>query len=77
MPYATDEEIELAKELGYEHTRSQETGDHFGKHRKGAERRVWSIMYGARIKWQTADIVHGFFVNHLVFEDLSRALRRK
>ena len=76
MPYATDEDIELAKSLGYEHSRSHQSGDHFGKHTKGAERRVWSIMYGAAAKWQTADIVNGYYTNHLPYKDLSDALRR-
>ena len=79
MPYATDEQLKLAEELGYDHERSQRTGDHFSKHENGVERRVWLYIGrapAAIVRWQTADIVKGYYTNHLPYTHLESALQR-
>jgi len=69
MPYASDKEAELAKELGYTHTRNSDVGSRFSKY----NRNIWSTRRG----WQTADLNDdGYYTNHQMFENLTYALRR-
>ena len=72
MSYATDEQLKLAEELGYENDRSTTWGDKFSN----GKRLVWPIRSG----WQTADYISAGnserSVNHKRFEHLEDALRR-
>lgn len=67
--FATDKEAELAKELGYIHTRNSAVGSRFCKH----NRNIWATQRG----WQTADLSEGgYYTNSQLFENLTGALRR-
>jgi hypothetical protein len=66
--YATDTEVALGEELGYEHSRDVHRGSRFQR----GERRVWSTYSG----WQTADIINGEYTNHKHYTNLSEALSR-
>lgn len=69
MAYATNEEEELAKHMGYTINRDDRIGSTFDK----GMRRVWPT----RIGWQTADLIDGYYRNHEIFDDLSKALMRR
>lgn len=69
MAYATSEQEEEARSLGYIVTRSAKRGSSFTL---GA-RVIWSTRMG----WQTADLMAGYYRNHKFFEDLDEALRRE
>jgi hypothetical protein len=69
MSYATPEEIKLAMTLNYELTQNTRTGSKF----VNGARNVWSTFYG----WQTADLINNKYTNHLTFDSLSNALKRK
>lgn len=76
MPYATEDEVKLATELGYSHQRSHRFGSKF---QNSGDRRIWSIRMSessSGFGWQTADLENGWYTNHKKFSDLSSALRR-
>lgn len=66
--YATEQELKVAKEMGYEIERSVQRGHSF----KLGNRHVWGISDG----WQTADIINGLYSGHQKFDDLTSALER-
>jgi len=72
MPYASNEDIELAESLGYTVSRSVMYGHQFSK----GMRRVWACYRCHRIVWQTADEILQHYCNHQVFETLEDALNR-
>lgn len=69
MAYAAVEEERLATKLGYAVFRSEQRGSSFSK----GQRHIWSTRMG----WQTADLINGYYRNHLIFDKLSDALGRE
>ena len=69
MTYATEQQMELAAELGYTRERSPRNGDSFNK----GNRDIWAIQKG----WQTADLIDGYYQNHQPFYELELALNRQ
>ena len=69
MAYASNQEKYLAKLLGYKVSESVMWGTKFYKDR----RRVWSTAEG---RWQTSDLICGYYTDHQLFDDLRDALVR-
>ncbi len=75
MSYATDKEVTLAEDLGYEWCKNVSRGHRFAK----GNREIWSVCINEQslqFGWQTADLVNGSYCNHLKFPELSDALAR-
>ena len=69
MAYSTLDEKDLAKSLGFQITEDSQFGTRFVKQ----QRHIWPTKEG----WQSADLIHGYYCNHLHFKNLKDALYRK
>lgn len=66
--YATDAEVEMAKAIGFEVTKSTHSGHKFRMY----DRYIWSVGW----VWITADLNNGSYINHKQYRHLDEALKR-